>query len=168
MKKILLCLIVTIATITTKAQEKPVLSPPATAKETLSNGTIVTINYAQPSVKGRKIGEEIAPFGKVWRTGANAATQFEVSKDVMINGKILKAGKYALFTIPGPKEWTFIFNKVWDQWGAYKYEESQDVLRVAAKSAKAKSSTEKMTFEIAKSGQVNLLWGDVQTGFKIK
>src|SRR5690606_24616948 len=131
-------------------------------------GTVVTINYAQPSVKGRTIGNEIAPYGKVWRTGANAATQFEVSKDVTINGKSLKAGKYALFTIPGTKEWTIIFNKTWDQWGAYKYDEKEDALRITVKAGKSKSFTEKMTFTIAKSGDVNLLWGDVQVGFKVK
>lgn len=156
------------ATVAVNAQKKPVLSPPATATETLKNGTVVTINYAQPSVKGRTIGNEIAPYGKVWRTGANAATQFEVSKDVTINGQALKAGKYSLFTIPGAKEWVVIFNKKWDQWGAYKYDEKEDALRVTVKPSKSKTSTEKMTFTIAKSGEVNLLWGDVKVGFKVK
>lgn len=168
MKKILLCFIMAVTTVVASAQKKPVLSPPATVQETISKGTVVTINYAQPSVKDRTIGNEIAPYGKVWRTGANAATQFEVSRDVKINGQVLKAGKYALFTIPGVKEWTIIFNKTWDQWGAYKYDEKQDALRIVAKPTKSKSFTEKMTFTIAKSGDVDLLWGDVQVGFKVK
>src|SRR5690606_18967504 len=124
-------------------QKKPVLSPPATATETLKNGTVSTINYAQPAVNDRKIGDKIAPYGKVWRTGANAATQFEVSKDVKIHGSALPAGKYALFTIPGEKEWTIILNKTWDQWGAYKYDENQDALRFTVKAAKAKEFTER-------------------------
>lgn len=168
MKKILLCFIMAVTTVVANAQKKPVLSPPATVQETIGKGTVVTINYAQPSVKGRTIGNEIAPYGKVWRTGANAATQFEVSQDVTINGQALKAGKYSLFTIPGVKEWTIIFNKTWDQWGAYKYDEKEDALRITAKPAKSKSFTEKMAFTIGKSGDVNLLWGDVKVGFKVK
>lgn len=168
MKKILLCLVMAVGTVAASAQNKPVLSPPATVQETITKGATVTINYAQPSVKGRTIGNEIAPYGKVWRTGANAATQFEVSKDVTVNGKELKAGRYSLFTIPGVKEWTIIFNKTWDQWGAYKYDEKEDALRITVKPVKAKAFTEKMTFTIAKSGDVDLFWGDVQVGFKVK
>src|SRR5688500_14138747 len=85
-------------------------SPPATLTTTM-NGTGVIINYSQPSVKGRALGKDIAPYGKVWRTGANEATTFEINRDVKIEGKDLKAGKYALFTIPNENEWTIIFNK---------------------------------------------------------
>src|SRR5436190_20131325 len=75
-------------------------SPPAQAKETLASGTVVTIDYSQPSVKGRTIGKDLEPkAGKVWRTGANEATVFEVSKPVKIEGKDLPAGKYSLYTI---------------------------------------------------------------------
>ncbi|RZM18573.1 MAG: DUF2911 domain-containing protein, partial [Pedobacter sp.] len=107
---------------TAPAAAKPApASPPATASQTLSNGTQVTINYAQPAIKGRTIGNEIAPYGKLWRTGANAATQFEVNKAVKVNGKALAAGKYALFSIPGEQEWTIIINKTWNQGGTSKY-----------------------------------------------
>jgi hypothetical protein len=143
-------------------------SPPATVTETLKNGTKVTINYAQPAVKGRTIGKDIAPYGKVWRTGANGATQFEVDKEVKINGQTLAAGKYSLFTIPGEKEWTIILNKTWNQWGAYKYAETDDVLRFTVKPAKAKEFTERMTFNIEKSGKISLLWGDVDVNFTVK
>ena len=72
-------------------------SPPASTSATVSNGAKITINYSQPAVKGRSVwAGDLAPYGKVWRTGANDATTFEVSKDVMINGKALKAGKYAI------------------------------------------------------------------------
>jgi len=97
-------------------------SPPAQAKETISSGATVTINYSQPSVKGRTIGKDLEPMpGKVWRTGANEATTFEVSKAVKIEGKDLPAGKFALFTISGDSEWTIIFNKTANQWGAFSY-----------------------------------------------
>src|SRR4029077_4093165 len=75
-------------------------SPPATASATTSNGVDIKIDYSQPSVKGREIGKAVEPMkGKVWRTGANEATVFEVNKDVKINGKSLPAGKYGLFSI---------------------------------------------------------------------
>ena len=143
-------------------------SPPAKVSETISSGVAVTIEYSQPSVKGRTIGKEIAPYGKVWRTGANEATTFEISKDATIEGKPLKAGKYGLFTIPGENEWVIIFNKTWKQWGSMEYKEGDDALRVSVKPTKISSSTEKMTFLIAKSGTVSLLWGNAKVNFKVK
>lgn len=144
-------------------------SPPALAKETLSNGTVVSIDYSQPSVKGRTIGKDLEPMdGKVWRTGANEATVFEVSKDVKVEGKSLPAGKYGLFSISGPDEWTIIFNKTWNQWGAFNYKEADDILRVKVKPGKAKQFAEKMTFTISKNGKVSLLWGDRQVDFNVE
>ncbi len=142
-------------------------SPPANVSETMANGNIITIDYSQPSVKGRSIGAELAPFGKVWRTGANEATVFEISKDAKIEGKDLPAGKYGLYSIPGEKEWVIIFNKTWNKWGS-NYKESDDALRVNVTPGKADSFTEKMTFIIDKAGKVSLLWGDVQVGFNVK
>src|ERR1044072_9614573 len=73
-------------------------SPPATASATTSNGVTITIDYSQPSIKGREIGKAVEPMkNKVWRTGANEATVFEVNKDVTIDGKPLRAGKYGFF-----------------------------------------------------------------------
>ena len=141
-------------------------SPPATFTTTV-NGTNVTINYSQPSVKGRSIGKEIAPYGKVWRTGANEATTFEVKKDVTIEGKTLKAGRYALFTIPNEDEWVVIFNSAPDQWGAYSYDEKKDVLRVNVKPGKAKSFTEQLTFG-QDGDKITLTWGDTQVAFAVK
>ena len=142
-------------------------SPPALVTEIISGGTIVTIDYSQPSVKGRKIGEELAPYGQVWRTGANEATVFEVSKDVIVEGQALAAGKYSLYTIPGENEWVIIFNKKWKQWGTI-YKETEDALRVKVKPGKSASFAEKMTFMIAKNGKVSLVWGDIQVDFNVK
>lgn len=144
-------------------------SPPAKVSETISSGAVISIDYSQPSVKGRTIGKDLEPKGDaVWRTGANEATVFETSKDVTINGKTLPAGKYGLFSIAGQDEWTIIFNKTWKQWGAFDYKQADDVLRVKAKATKAKTFAEKMTFTIAKDGNVNLLWGDHQVNFLVK
>ncbi len=143
-------------------------SPPAQAKETLASGAVVTIDYGQPSVKGRTIGKDLEPMpGKVWRTGANEATTFDVSKAVKVEGKDLPAGKYSLFTIAGDGEWTIIFNKNANQWGAYSYKESEDALRVKVKPSKAAQFAEKMTFNVDKNGTVTLLWGDTKVDFKV-
>src|ERR1700741_2849256 len=93
-------------------------SPPAMAKETLKSGAVISIDYSQPSVKGRTIGKDLEPMdGKVWRAGANEATVFETSKDIKVEGKALPAGKYALFTLSTGDDWTVIFNKTASQWG---------------------------------------------------
>lgn len=142
-------------------------SPPATVSQTTASGLTIMIDYSQPSVKGRTVGTDLAPYGKVWRTGANEATVFEINKAAMVEGKPLPAGKYGLYTIPGENEWTIIFNKTWNQWGT-NYTEGDDALRVKVKSMKSKSATEKMTFMIGKDGTVMLMWGDKQVNFKVK
>ena len=144
-------------------------SPPAMAKETLSSGATISINYGQPSVKGRTVGKDLEPMeGKVWRAGANEATVFETDKDVTIEGKTLPAGKYAFFTIDNGSDWTLIFNKTSNQWGAYDYKEADDALRVNVKPEKAKSFAEKLTYKVDKSGEVSLLWGDKDISFNVK
>ena len=142
-------------------------SPPAIVTETISNGAIVTIDYSQPSLKGRKLGTELAPYGEVWRTGANEATVFEVSKDVKVEGQSLPAGKYGLYSVPGENEWIIIFNKTWKQWGT-QYKEADDALRVKVSPAKAATSNEKMTFSIDKSGKISLMWGDTVVAFMVQ
>lgn len=142
-------------------------SPPAVVKETLNSGTTVTIDYSQPSVKGRTIGKEIAPFGKVWRTGANEPTTFEVSKAVKVDGKELSAGKYGMYSIPGEKEWTIIFGKKSDV-SADKHVEADDALRIKVKPVKAAAFSEKMTFTVDKGGKVALIWGDIKVPFTVK
>lgn len=135
-------------------------SPPVELKQTLQ-GANVTINYSAPSVKGRTIWGDLVPYGKVWRTGANEATTFETDKDIMIQDQKLPAGKYALFTIPGETEWTWIFNSAWDQWGAYKYDESKDVLRVKSMAKSSPVFHEQLKFDIAKE-RVSLNWGNLE------
>jgi hypothetical protein len=171
MKTVFLFLLASVTTYVASAQgdksKRP--SPPALAKETLSNGTTVSIDYSQPSVRGRTIGKDLEPIkGRVWRTGANEATVFEINKDVKIEGKHLAAGKYALFTISGDDEWTIIFNKTWNQLGAFNYKEADDALRVKVRPGKPKSFSEILTFLISKTGTVSLLWGDNQVEFHVQ
>jgi hypothetical protein len=144
-------------------------SPPAKVSETIKGGAVVSIDYSQPSVKGRTIGKDLEPMdGKVWRAGANEATVFEVSKDVKVEGQSLPAGKYGLFTITNGDEWTVIFNKTWKQWGAFNYKEADDALRVKVKGGKTKSFAEKLTYAVDKNGKVSLMWGDKEVGFKVQ
>ncbi len=156
---------------TTKKQEDKTKrpSPPADAMVTTSKGVMIDINYSQPSVKGREIGKTVEPHkDSVWRTGANEATVFTVDKDVTINGKPLSAGKYGFFTIWKGDSWTIIFNKTWDQWGAFNYKAADDVLRVDVKNVKPATMSEKMTFTVDQSGKVSLAWGNVGFNFIVK
>jgi hypothetical protein len=144
-------------------------SPPAVVTQVINTGAEISIDYSQPSVKGRTIGKELEPKdGEVWRTGANEATVFQTSKNVKVEGKDLPAGKYALFTISGKDSWTIIFNKTWQQWGAFKYAQADDALRVTVKPGKAESFAEKMNFSIDKNGVVTLLWGDYKVAFTVQ
>jgi hypothetical protein len=144
-------------------------SPPAVATEKLANGATITINYSQPSVKGRTIGKDLEPMqGKVWRTGANDATVFETDKDITVEGKTLPAGKYALFTIFNDKDVTLIFNKTWKQWGAFNYKEADDQLRVNTHFHEAKVPVETMKFTIDPKGEITLHWGTKKVDFAVK
>jgi hypothetical protein len=140
-------------------------SPAATATGKAGNKTI-TINYSQPSVKGRKIWNDLVPFGQVWRTGANETTTVEFSDNVKVEGKDVPKGKYALFTIPNEKTWTIIINKG-IKWGAFTYKQEEDVIRVDVPVAKSKSFNEKFTINVNK-GVVSLLWENAQVDFKVQ
>ncbi len=134
---------------------------------TLIVGLFTTLNVSAQQDKSKRVSPPLAPAGKVWRTGANEATVFETSKDVSIEGQKLPAGKYSIYSIPGEKEWTMIFNKTWKQWGTV-YKESEDALRINVKPKKSKQFAEMMTFEIAKNGKVSLMWADTQIDFKVQ
>jgi len=121
----------------------PAASPPATVTETFGL-TTVEIQYARPSVRERQIFGGLVPYGEVWRTGANAATRISFSTDVSFGGEAVEAGTYALFTIPGEREWTVILNEAPEQWGSYAYDASKDVLRVTAPAQKLAEPVETM------------------------
>jgi hypothetical protein len=146
--------------------EKP-LSPEATAEGTVG-GVKTKIVYCRPSARGRKMVGVKDPYGKVWRTGANATTTIEFDDDVLIEGKPLKEGKYALFTIPGETDWIIVFNSGYENaWGAYDYKESEDVLRVTVKATKAKNYVETFTITPEKD-KVSLTWENFYVAFKVK
>ncbi|GAB3636087.1 DUF2911 domain-containing protein [Hymenobacter arcticus] len=145
-------------------------SPPAVVKTTVGS-TDVTIDYSRPALKGREAfgpKSPLAPVGDVWRTGANEATTFTVSKAVKINGQALAAGTYGLFTIPGATEWTIIFNKTAKQWGAYEYKAADDVLRVKVKPTTLTTPVEQFTITADKTGKVALMWAKSEAAFMVK
>ena len=94
------------------------------------NGTIVQIEYSSPGVKKRKIWGELVPYDEMWRTGANKATYLTTNRAIKIAGRSVPKGSYSIFTIPTDSSWTIIFNKEWDQWGAYNYDSSKDLFRL--------------------------------------
>ena len=167
MKKILFTLfaLLTIASTTVLAQNPPA-SPAASATGKIGNATI-TINYGSPSVKGRTIWGELVPYGKVWRTGANKATTFETDADITVEGQTLKKGKYGLFTIPEQKEWTIVFNKTSDQWGAFNYKQEDDILRVKVKPSTGADLVEALKFEVGKNS-VTMKWEKMSVSFGVK
>ncbi len=143
-------------------------SPPAVATQKIGS-TTVTMSYSQPSVKGRTIGTDLEPMeDKVWRAGANEATVFEIDKDVILEGKLLPKGKYGFFILVSGEAWTLIFNKTWDQWGAFKYNEKDDVLRIGVRDNEVDSFSEKLTYKIDADGTVHILWGDRDVSFVIQ
>lgn len=131
-------------------------TPPrkADADRTSKNGKLATdfdgvkavVTYGKPQVKGRKIWGELVPYGEVWRAGADEATVIAFEKDVLVEGKKLPAGQYGLFVIPTATEWTIIFNREPNQWGAYKYDMKKDALRVSVK-AKTADNAEELRYE---------------------
>lgn len=147
-------------------QAKPRVSPADSISRGIKN-TNIDIHYSSPSVKDRKIWGGLVPYDKVWRAGANEATTFETDKDIKVQGKLLPAGKYSFFLIPKEKmKWTAIFNKQPKQWGAFKYNESEDQLRIDVKPKKLRHSQEKLVYHITPES-FSVEWEKVAVPIKI-
>lgn len=128
--------------------------------EGVAAGAQVTIEYGRPSAGGREIWGALVPYGRVWRTGADEATTVTLDREVLVERERLPAGTYALFTIPKADSWTVIFNRVAQQWGAFRYDAGQDALRVEVK---PRSHAPVETFEIAiESDTILLRWAELE------
>jgi hypothetical protein len=138
----------------------PQPSPSATITQKVGL-TDVTVNYSRPGVKGRKIFGDLVPYGKLWRTGANAATKLTFSDEVSLEGKTIPAGDYSLFTIPGATEWTIIVNKN-AKASANEYKQEEDVARFTVKPTKMASKVENFTIQFsdlrASKANLDLMW----------
>jgi hypothetical protein len=123
---------------------------------------VARVIYSRPQKGGREIFGKLIPYGKVWRTGANEATEIKFFQDVELAGKKVKAGTYSLFTVPGEKEWTIILNSDLDYWGAYSYKAENDVVRFTAPATELNNAVENFTIHFnnkgEKGGEMKLAW----------
>jgi len=163
--------------------DEPAKSPRATVSQTVGVDTKVVIDYGRPAMRGRDIYWDVVPNGMEepnnysdnkpfpWRAGANQNTTIEFNKDLEIEGQVIAAGKYSIHMIPSETTWTVIFNKVNDGWGSYKYDQSQDALRVTVTPKKV-HTVERLTYNFMDldgyTATAFLHWGDKQVPFKIK
>lgn len=134
--------------------------------EGTAGGAAVVVEYGRPKVGGREIWGSLVPYGKVWRTGADEATTIRFDRDVLVEGRQLAAGTYALFTIPTEAKWTVIFNRTAEQWGAYDYKESEDVLRVEV-APRAHEHVEELEFAI-EGDAVLLRWAELEVPIAVR
>jgi hypothetical protein len=116
----------------------------------MAAGAAVEINYYSPGVKKRVIWGGLVPFEQVWVTGAHNATRIQLSKDVKIGGTLVKAGTYAIFTIPGTEQWIFILNRNYQQHLADNYNEQEDILRLKITPSSSDQSLERLEYSVQK------------------
>lgn len=169
--KYTLGIILIIAGLTAKAQEalKPRPSPLGMVTMKYEN-TYIKITYGRPHMRGRSIFGGLVPFGKIWRTGANEATEITLTKNVLIDKKRLKAGTYTIFTIPDKDTWKVIFNSDLGQWGAYKYNPDKNILTIDAKVSEMQQNYEPFTIEFQLQDDftnVLMMWEHTKVSFPI-
>ena len=164
MKKILLALVAVASIMTAQAQgiKTPAPSPTQTIKQDFALSSI-EVNYSRPNMKGRTVFGDLAPFGKLWRTGANAATKVTFGEDVTVGGVAVKAGTYVLYTVPNKDEWEVIFNKGLGNWGVDGYKKEEDVARFKVKPVALPSSVETFTIQL---GNVTPATADIQVSWE--
>ena len=168
MKKLIMLAIIAAFSMNLMAQvSMPAASTTQTIKQAFGMGSI-ELTYSRPSIKGRKVfaeGSELAPLGKLWRTGANAATKIKFTDFVTIGGKKLDSGTYVLYAIPNNNEWEIIINKGLENWGIDGYKESEDVVRLKVPAIKISDNIETFTMQFAdiknESCELHLMWGNV-------
>ncbi len=148
-KKIIVVLL--LATAVFAQAKKARVSPHDKATVTLG-GKDVTIDYGRPYLKGRSVGKEVAPYGQVWRTGANEATKLTTPVNLKIGTLAVPAGSYSLYTLPSEKGWKLIVNKTAEQWGTV-YEQDKDLGRVDMKVITAAAPVEQLTISLDKASE---------------
>jgi hypothetical protein len=164
--------LIIISTITAFSQEQITLRPsPLALVSAKYKDTYLKIIYSQPQKRGREIFGSLVPFGQVWRTGANEATEITLTKDLFVNGKLLLAGTYSLFTIPDKDKWTIVINKELGLWGSYNYNVKMDVMRFDVPSQPIQNVVyEPFTILIDQKnnkGEIALLWDKTKVTFSV-
>ena len=144
-----------------QALKTPAPSPSQTIKQEFGI-TNVELTYSRPSLKGRKLYTDLAPTGKLWRTGANAATRIKFADDVQVGGADVKAGDYVIYTIPTANEWEVIINKGINNWGSDGYKQEEDVARFKVKPMTMPQPMETFTMQFANikpnSTELHIMW----------
>jgi hypothetical protein len=127
-----------------------------------NDAAVARVIYSRPQKRNREIFGKLVPYGEVWRTGANEATELTLYKDMKVGDAMLKAGTYTLYTIPGEKEWTVILNSQTNTWGAYQYSQEEDKVRINVPVRKAPNTIESlsMAFQESKKGADLLIGWD--------
>jgi hypothetical protein len=150
--------------------DSPAASPAATLKQRIGL-TDIEIVYSRPGVKGRVIYGGLVPYNVVWRTGANASTKISFTTPMKFNGTEIPAGRYALYTIPGEKEWTVIISKDTNSFGAFGYKQENDLVRLKATPVKLAEPVETFTIDINdirdESATLNLIWEKTRVPIKL-
>jgi tetratricopeptide (TPR) repeat protein len=171
LKKILLAFTACLSIMLTEAQsiKTPAPSPTQTLKQDFGVSSIELV-YSRPGMKGRKIFGDLVPWGKVWRTGANSATRIKFADDVNFGGQALKAGEYAIYTVPDQNEWQIIINKGSANWGT-EYKQEDDIFRVKVKPAKLDDAVETFTMQFANikpsSTDLQIMWDKTMVSIPI-
>ena len=171
MKKLLLSLFVVALSTNMNAQVKTPAPSPSSKLEQTVGLTDVSVEYSRPGMKGRKIFGDLVPFGKVWRTGANANTKITFSDDVMIDGKELKKGTYALYPKPNAGSWEVLFYSDTNNWGTpQKWDDSKVALSTSAKVQEMPMPIETFTITFDdltnNSAVIGMLWENAYVGVK--
>jgi hypothetical protein len=139
--------------------------------ELMLNGKKVSITYGRPYLKGRQaVGGKLVPYDQVWRTGADEATKLTTETDLMIGNLSVPKGSYSLFTLPSQSGWKLIVNKTADQWGAFKYEATQDLGRADMQVKSLSAPVEQFTIKLAgsgKAGTLTLQWEKTEASIPI-
>ena len=148
----------------------PVDYPILKIQDKVTGPPVVRVLYSRPQKKGRVLFGDLVQYGQVWRLGANEATEIEFFKDVKIDGKKVKKGRYTLYALVDADKWTLILNKETDTWGAFRYDSTKDLMRTTVPIQKQSSVVEElsMAFEKNKDG-ANLIinWDDIRVGMPI-
>jgi len=165
-----LFIIISASVVTLAQLALPQPSPKASVMYTVGL-TEISVAYSSPAVNGREVYGKLVPYGEVWRTGANTATEISFSTDVMVAGKSVKAGKYALFTIPTDNAWTVILNTNAGQWGSTNYKKDLDVIHFDVQPEKMTEAKERLGFYInhvsADEAHVVMKWDRTKIKFPI-
>lgn len=131
-------------------------------------GAIIKVFYSRPQLKGRTIGTDLAPYGKLWRTGANDATEIIFFADMKLGNTTVKAGTYSLFTIPTEKEWTIIISSDTNNWSTSGYKESNEVARITVPATQGDESIEAFAIAFDSNGTMHLGWGNIRVAVPFK